>query len=82
MDRLRLEELNVGTEDAVPASLSIWQVVGSVLASFFGVQNSRNRKRDFQLGKPKHFIAVGVVMTAACCLLLWLLVLTVIAVVK
>lgn len=77
-----MDKLNTVTENAVADSLSIWQVAGSVLASFFGVQNSSNRERDFQSGKLKHFIAVGVVMTASCCLLLWLLVSAVIAIVK
>jgi hypothetical protein len=40
------------------------QMVGSVMASFYGVQNSKNRKRDFQHGKATHFIAVGILMTA------------------
>lgn len=42
---------------------SFRQMVGSILASFFGVQNSANRKRDFTRGKAKHFIAVGILMT-------------------
>lgn len=54
-----------------PADLTIWQVVGSVLASFFGVQSSRNRERDFESGKAKHFVVVGIIMTAACCLTLY-----------
>lgn len=35
----------------------------SVLASFFGVQSSKNRERDFKKGKAKHFIMVGIFMT-------------------
>ncbi len=42
---------------------TIWQTVGSVAASFFGVQNSKNRERDFSKGKASHFIAIGLVMT-------------------
>jgi hypothetical protein len=44
-------------------NLSFFQMVGSVLASFFGVQSSKNRERDFKRGKAKHFIMVGVFMT-------------------
>jgi hypothetical protein len=29
--------------------LSFFQMVGSVLASFFGVQSSKNRSRDFKV---------------------------------
>ncbi len=47
--------------EAVP---TLWQTVVSVAASFFGVQSSKNRKRDFSKGKPGHFIVIGLVMTA------------------
>jgi len=43
--------------------LSPWQVVGSTVASAFGVQSRRNRERDFSHGKPSHFIIAGVVFT-------------------
>lgn len=43
--------------------VSISQVAGSVLASFFGVQSSKNRERDFQSGKFGVFVAMGAVMT-------------------
>lgn len=42
---------------------TLWQVFLSVNASFFGVQNSKNRERDFKHGKPIVFIVMGVVMT-------------------
>jgi hypothetical protein len=54
-----------------PHDLSIWRIVGSVLASFFGVQSSSNRERDFKSGKAKQFVVVGIVMTAVCCLTLY-----------
>jgi len=44
-------------------SLSPWQIVGSTVASAFGVQSSRNRERDFSRGKASHFIIAGVVFT-------------------
>ncbi len=44
-------------------SLSFFQMVGSILASFFGVQSSKNRERDFTRGRAKHFILVGIFMT-------------------
>ncbi len=49
------------TEPMAPPTL--WQVFISVAWSFFGVQNSRTRRRDFTHGKPWHFIILGVVMT-------------------
>ena len=45
-------------------SLTFFQMVGSILASFFGVQSSEKRERDFALGKPLAFFLVGVLMTA------------------
>lgn len=44
-------------------SPSLWQVVASVAASFFGVQSSKNRERDFKHGKAAHFIVIGLVAT-------------------
>ena len=35
----------------------------SALSTVFGVQSSRNRSRDFQAGKPSHFIIAGLVFT-------------------
>ncbi len=42
---------------------TLWQVVTSVSASFFGVQSSKNRERDFKHGKPAQFIAIALVAT-------------------
>lgn len=42
---------------------SLIDVVKSVLASFFGVQSDKNRKRDFEQGSPAQFIIVGLVLT-------------------
>ncbi|MEM8594232.1 MAG: DUF2970 domain-containing protein [Pseudomonadota bacterium] len=41
--------------------LTFVQVTVSVLASMFGVQSDKNRIRDFKYGKPKHFIAGGII---------------------
>ncbi|TXH04983.1 MAG: DUF2970 domain-containing protein [Nevskiaceae bacterium] len=42
---------------------TLWQVIASVNAAFFGVQSRKNRERDFTHGRPLHFIVIGVVMT-------------------
>ena len=55
-------------------SVSIMQVIGSILASFYGVQSSKNRKRDFQFGKAKTFIAAGILMTAVWYFVIYLVV--------
>ena len=52
-------------------ALSLIGVFGSVLASMFGVQSSRQREADFTHGKASHFIIVGLVMTVVFVLLIW-----------
>ena len=37
------------------------QTIGSVLAAFLGVQNDKNRERDFNHGKFSHFVIVGLI---------------------
>lgn len=63
------------TETTSDEKVGFWTVLKSVLSAFFGVQSGRNRERDFQHGKPIHFIMVGLLATA-------LLVLTVVGVVR
>jgi hypothetical protein len=43
--------------------LNFFQMVHSVAASFFGVQSSENRERDFKRGNAKQFIMVAIFMT-------------------
>lgn len=50
---------------------NVFQVIGSVLAAFFGVQSNKNRERDFKHGKASHFIIAGLLMTALFVLVVW-----------
>ncbi len=43
---------------------TVFQVLLSVLAGMFGVQNSENRERDFKHGSPMVFIFIGILLTA------------------
>jgi hypothetical protein len=43
--------------------VGIWEVCKSMLMSFFGVQKESVRQRDFEKGKPLHFIIAGIVLT-------------------
>jgi hypothetical protein len=52
------------TEATSDEKVGFWTVLKSVLSAFFGVQSGRNRERDFQHGKPIHFILVGLLATA------------------
>ncbi len=49
-------------------------VAKSVMAAAFGVQNRKNRERDFQQGKPLHFIVGGIIGTLVFILFVILLV--------
>jgi Protein of unknown function (DUF2970) len=46
-------------------------VLGSVLASMFGVQSNRNREKDFTHGKPSQYIVIGLLVTAVFVLTIW-----------
>jgi hypothetical protein len=50
---------------------NFFQVILSVLASFFGVQSNEKRERDFTYGKPEHYIVAGLLMTLIFILLIW-----------
>lgn len=57
---------NEQREDQSPAAqkqISLLSVVLSVIQASFGVQNARNRQRDFTHGKFGIFVAVAVVFT-------------------
>ena len=47
-------------QDKPPTAL---EVTLSVIAAAFGVQNSKNRERDFSRGNPLVFIAAGLIFT-------------------
>jgi len=42
---------------------SVWQIVLSTVAAAFGVQSSKNQKRDFEHGNLKTYIISGIVFT-------------------
>jgi len=50
-------------DQKAPNGLQIVQIVQSVAWAFFGVQSSRNWKRDFSRGNPWHFIVAATLMT-------------------
>jgi hypothetical protein len=43
--------------------IGIQEVCKSILMSFFGVQKESVRQRDFEKGKPWHFIIAGILFT-------------------
>jgi hypothetical protein len=50
---------------------SFLDVLGSVLASMFGVQSNRKREEDFTHGKPSQYIVIGLVVTVVFILTIW-----------
>ncbi|PKL98579.1 MAG: hypothetical protein CVV19_11225 [Gammaproteobacteria bacterium HGW-Gammaproteobacteria-9] len=57
-------------KDEQEKSLTLREMLGSVLAAALGVQSGKNRARDFSQGKPSHFIILGVGFTALFVLLI------------
>lgn len=53
---------------------SFLQVLGAVLASFLGVRSKSEHEQDFQHGRARDFILVGLGATLVFILVLWLLV--------
>jgi hypothetical protein len=50
---------------------SFMDVLGSVLASMFGVQSNRKREEDFTHGKPSQYIIIGLIVTVVFMLTIW-----------
>ena len=48
----------------------LWQVAKSVLAAMIGVQKSENYQRDFQYGKPRQYIILGLIFVTLFVLIL------------
>ena len=63
------------SDEQEPKTLTLRQMLQSVLAGALGVQSGKNRSRDFNQGKPAHFIALGLAFTL-------LFILTILGVVK
>ena len=50
---------------------SLVGVLGSVLASMFGVRSNRKREEDFAHGKPSQYIIIGLIVTVVFMLTIW-----------
>jgi hypothetical protein len=51
------------SNDETKQSMGFLSVVGSVLAAGLGVQNSKNRERDFKQGSFRVFVISGIIFT-------------------
>ena len=50
---------------------SFLSVLGSVLASMFGVQSNRKREQDSAHGKPSQYVIIGLLVTVVFMLTIW-----------
>ena len=44
-------------------NISFLQVMLSAISAAFGIQSSKNQRRDFERGKIGHYIAAGIFVT-------------------
>ncbi len=58
-----MSENDANEQQDAPTKPSTLQVIASVAAAAFGVQNSKNRKRDFEQNSILPYIIGGVVFT-------------------
>lgn len=58
-----LEQKQQDSEKKTDRKMQPMEVVSSVLAAGLGVQNSKNRERDFKQGRFGVFVAAGIVFT-------------------
>lgn len=57
-------------DDPTP-KITIFSVIGSLFAGWFGVQSDSNRQRDFTQGKASTFIYSGIIFTVLFVLAVW-----------
>lgn len=50
-------------ESGKPEKLTFWKMMLSVMQASFGVQNKKNKERDFASGNIKGFIVAALVFT-------------------
>lgn len=51
------------SKDEARQSMGLMSVIGSVFSAGLGVQNSKNRERDFKQGSFKVFVISGIIFT-------------------
>lgn len=59
------DDSNKGTK------VTVLTIIGSLFAGWFGVQNNKNRERDFTHGKPSTFIYAGIIFAGLFVLFVW-----------
>lgn len=54
-----------------PVKVTVFTLIGSLFAGWFGVQNSANRERDFTHGKASTFVYAGIIFAVLFVLAIW-----------
>lgn len=54
---------NLEQDNRKSGSLTFWQTLVSVGQASFGVQNQKNKERDFEKGSIKGFVAAALIFT-------------------
>ncbi len=60
---MREQETNDQDSTEAPQKLSFWKMMLSVMQASFGVQNRKNKERDFASGSIKGFIVAALIFT-------------------
>jgi hypothetical protein len=53
------------------SKVTVLTIIGSLFAGWFGVQNNKNRERDFTHGKASTFIYAGIIFMVLFVLFVW-----------
>jgi hypothetical protein len=60
-DNLDSEQKEDASVNEDQPRVTILTVIGSIFASWFGVQSNKNRERDFTYGKASTFVFAGII---------------------
>jgi hypothetical protein len=60
-ENLDSEQNTARKDEGDQPKVTILTIIGSILASWFGVQSNKNRERDFTHGKASTFIFAGII---------------------
>jgi len=59
------QESDGSNEQQAPQKVPFWKVMFSIMAASFGVQNKKNKERDFGSGSIKGFVVAALIFTFA-----------------
>lgn len=62
---------NTTEASSKPERVTVFTLIGSLFAGWFGVQSNRNRERDFTHGKASTFIFAGIIFMLLFVLTVW-----------